>query len=90
MVNRIVGRKVLPERLRLVPKRPIMVVEKKKGKPVVTATGAVKRVSYFATGGPWESLVNRFLTFTSWVMFLYIVYLSLPWSINIDFGTLVP
>lgn len=77
VINRIFRRKILPEKVGLVPRKPVM-VKGPKGDPV----------SYFATGGPWENLVNRLLKAVTWVIFFYIIYLSQPYRIEFEWRTL--
>lgn len=43
----------------------------------------IPKRSFFATGGPWEDIVNRFLTLFNRLLFLVLVFLLLDYYLNL-------
>lgn len=75
--KKLTGNKNIREKWGLVPKRPVMVMNKKTG----------KKESFFATGNSWETkIVNPFLNLAGMGMMLYIIYTWLPWELNLNLG----
>lgn len=77
-VNKVLRRKVVPEVLRLVPRKPVRVPVRKKTK------AGYRRVvdeSFFATGHTWEVWVARSLRFINTMLFVWIVYDLQPYKL---------
>lgn len=72
LVNTVLGRRVLPEKFK--PISPLVSLLSLK-------VGKQRAIHYFSTGNGWEKAIQRVLFVASWILFLFVVYLVLPWRV---------
>lgn len=73
---------ITPEGIWMVIPMALKRIFKIKGLP--EKFGLVPKKHFFATGEGWESIVNKVLWFSSFIMLGYIIYTQLPWKFEFN------